>query len=239
VREQLEMPDGPRLAALAAWRVTQGIYRFDEQLYAELWKTPLNDIPPQIFRRLPEWCVYIELNEPPFCGVLVHVNHDIYDPRQNRRPDQLRLLFLKICEVEVQSKNIGVITLDKPTIGEGFQSTREHVERLLRREGTPEPTTVSDVSQEMCASVASLVLYLCSQDADYTHMPRAEAKRTKDGIRIFSPNKPMVIDVGIRIGAALRRGKETLQRSNDTGEAGRPVLPHVRRAHWHHLGGSA
>ena len=36
------------LGALAAWRVTQGIYRFDPTTFDALWKTPVTgDIPPK------------------------------------------------------------------------------------------------------------------------------------------------------------------------------------------------
>ena len=46
------------LGALAAWRVTQGIYRFDPTTFDALWKTPVNgDIPTEVLFHLPEWCV--------------------------------------------------------------------------------------------------------------------------------------------------------------------------------------
>ena len=48
------------LGALAAWRVTQGIYRFDLTTFDALWKTPVTgDIPTEVLFHLPEWCVYI------------------------------------------------------------------------------------------------------------------------------------------------------------------------------------
>ena len=48
------------LGALAAWRVTQGIYRFDPTTFDALWKTPVTgDIPTEVLFHLPEWCVYI------------------------------------------------------------------------------------------------------------------------------------------------------------------------------------
>src|SRR5437763_231134 len=53
--------DVNRLTALAAWRVTQGIYRFDSTLFTALMDTPATgDLPCQLLRCLPEWCVYIE-----------------------------------------------------------------------------------------------------------------------------------------------------------------------------------
>ena len=50
-----------QVAALGAWRVTQGIYRFDETVLDALWKTPVHgEIPSAVLCALPEWCVYIE-----------------------------------------------------------------------------------------------------------------------------------------------------------------------------------
>lgn len=50
------------LGALAAWRVSQGIYRFDKTILNALISTEINDLPIEIFYRLPEWCVYIEVD---------------------------------------------------------------------------------------------------------------------------------------------------------------------------------
>ena len=48
------------LGALGAWRVTQGIYRFDPTTFDAIWKTPVTgDIPTKVLFPLPEWCVYI------------------------------------------------------------------------------------------------------------------------------------------------------------------------------------
>lgn len=53
--------DVARLAALAAWRMTQGIYRFDPAVFDAVRSTPVaGDIPADVLYRLPEWCVYIE-----------------------------------------------------------------------------------------------------------------------------------------------------------------------------------
>lgn len=50
----------------------------------------------------------------------------------------------------------------------------------------------------------SLLLYLCSENADYARPPQPRAKRTKRGLRLFPPDKPNTWDVGTRIGAQLR-----------------------------------
>lgn len=46
---------------LATWRLGKGIYRFDADLRAALLDTPITgDIPTEVLKRLPEWCVYVE-----------------------------------------------------------------------------------------------------------------------------------------------------------------------------------
>ena len=57
------LPDGPEVGVLGAilpWRLTKGVYEFDETLLAALWETPVTgELPAEVFERLPEWCCYI------------------------------------------------------------------------------------------------------------------------------------------------------------------------------------
>lgn len=88
-----ETPPGI-IAALAAWRVTKGIYRFDPGIYSELIDMPLEGaIPANIFYQLPEWCIYIETPglicfETQYEGVFVHLEHDAKTDRA-----ELRFMF--------------------------------------------------------------------------------------------------------------------------------------------------
>jgi hypothetical protein len=57
------------LAALCAWRMGKGVYRFDPELLEELWQTPVTgEIPGEVLLRLPEWCVYLELPDKKLSG---------------------------------------------------------------------------------------------------------------------------------------------------------------------------
>ena len=95
-----ELPENPtqvgdafELAALAAWRVTQGIYRPDPALLEEAREADLGwKIPDDLFWRLPEWCVYVETEgDGPVgmrtAGFFAHLVTDSPDT------PQLRLLF--------------------------------------------------------------------------------------------------------------------------------------------------
>jgi hypothetical protein len=71
------------LGALATWRVTQGIYRFDPTTFDALWNTPVSgDIPTEVLFHLPEWCVYIPTPDQTWQGATLngffaHLESDI------------------------------------------------------------------------------------------------------------------------------------------------------------------
>ena len=85
------------ITAAASWRVTQGVYRFDGDLYNSLIQQPLNgDIPCDALKKLPEWCVYIETvpelmpdpDDQYIIGFWAHLEKD-----QNDGREELRLVF--------------------------------------------------------------------------------------------------------------------------------------------------
>lgn len=82
----------------------------------------------------------------------------------------------------------------------------------------------------------TLVLYLCAENAeigDGMHRPSVPTpKRTKRGPRLFPPDRLPSWDVGLRLGAALRRAESSGEPGDGYGERARPRA-HIRRAHWH------
>lgn len=65
--------DDVAVATLGTWRLTQGIYRIDPDVYAALLETPVEgNIPVDILYRLPQWCVYIETPNMGMMGEAVH-----------------------------------------------------------------------------------------------------------------------------------------------------------------------
>ncbi len=53
------------ISAVAAWRMSKGIYRFDPDVLRALWSETERPgkVPVEILRRLPEWCPYVEIPE--------------------------------------------------------------------------------------------------------------------------------------------------------------------------------
>ena len=82
------------LGALAAWRVTQGIYRFDPTTFDALWKTPVTgDIPTEVLFHLPEWCVYIPTPDQTWQGATLNGFFAHLECDMNDRRTELRLVL--------------------------------------------------------------------------------------------------------------------------------------------------
>ena len=224
--------DVGRLGALGAWRATQGIYRFDPALYQAIIDTPVDgDLPHDVLYRLPEWCVYVETadmiwNDSPLHGFFAHLEWDantgrpelrlLLDAEKDLAPIPLHLGPWSLAESISRMNDVATIQ----AMGAGLGSM---------------PAGLGGVIRTWVEPLVSLLLYLCSQNAeigDGTRAPVTPAPtRTKKGWRMFPPDKPTTWDVGVRLGAALRRayhGEATGQGGTHAGPR-----PHIRRAHWH------
>lgn len=237
------MIDVSRLAALGAWRVTQGIYRFDPDLYAALIDTPLTgDLPDELLYRLPSWGVYVETPGlsyagQPLIGYYAHLNQ-----HQNGRTD-LRLLIDSDSETRLFPVPI--------PLGQGslmnalqayLQVARDHYEQQNDVEKLIVTAQMeADLQKDVDAlqPLISLLLYLCADDADYERPLRLKTARPrslgKQRIAVI-PENARHWDVGTRIGAALRSFRDAaLPSSTDqpqSSDRAKP-RPHWRRAHWH------
>lgn len=235
-----------QLAALAGWRHTKGVYSFDEGIYDALWETPIETIPVEILLRIPEWCLYLETPRrsflgKPMAGVFVHLEHDV-----NTGHADLRFLF----DVDDQAGPVlvpGIIHLNQPTLGQAIEAAARSTREKGRRHGVSEALLEESLKtyrsfREIAGSVISLLLYVCSQNAEIRsarepnrqpHFP--EPVRTKRGERLFEAERLGVWECGWRTGAAVREAlKAERWKSGEGGERNAPK-PHIRRAHWHHF----
>jgi len=218
--------DVARLGALGTWRLSQGIYRFDPTLFDAIKSTPITgDLPCSVLYRLPEWCVYIESPGMTFgsdvlYGFFAHLEWDA-----NTERHELRLLLDTEERLTAMSVHIGKWTL------------AEAIERVFdeaTRQGGPEfiSSFVTEISK-IFEPIISLLLYLCSESAEIGDRPpqRPQPKKTKKGWKIFSPTNPVIWDVGVRLGASLRRAYQ----ASNLEPVGIHASPraHIRRAHWH------
>jgi len=249
------LPDVARLAALGAWRMTKGIYRFDPDLFAELWEAPYEGpITLEPLRHLPEWAVYVETpnaEKTPYRphGFFALLEHDL-----NSGHDELYLVWdIDDPEGNPRLEHV-VLHLNEPTLADALRaSTAEGLELLKRSEPAARAALEAqlevpleealarsiDFHQDLAGRAVSLLYYLIlSRDLAPTaagqppRPHRPTPKRTRRGPRLFAANTPQTWEVGVRYGRALRAYRTAAGRSTSTSGAGRK-RPHVRRAHWH------
>lgn len=224
---------GPAVvSAAAAWRVSQGIYVFDADLYNSLVKQPMDgNIPCEILKRLPEWCVYIPMFNGTFLGEEVdgffaHLEHDANDARM-----ELRLVLLM-----ASGENHPIpIHLGDWTIEEGLNRM---ITEARRQMGINFPKVDESYVAEVVPFV-QLVLYLCAENLDMPKRPQHPKKKLRKSGQVDVPRQPKKWDVGQRIGTSIRKYRNTKEyeitdenQNNAPGSHASP-RPHVRRAHWH------
>jgi hypothetical protein len=248
--------DVSKLGGLGAWRVTQGVYRIDPEVLDAVVKTPPSGtVPVDVLLRLPQWCVYVSVpegypvellsikGEPPRTarGFFAHLEHDAHDGRV-----ELRLLH----DVEEDGPWFGLCPeilhlIPGATVRECSEAA---VEQGLRQIGARIPVgdrmdqfkrALLDGRLESLGFVMNLLLYLCSRTAEYrpggergfTTPSNPSPKKTKEGWRLFAPDRPRTWYVGERIGRQIRDGYELVRRHDAVERSG--PRPHVRGAHWH------
>ena len=236
------MIDVSRLAALGAWRVTRGIYRFDPDLYAALIDTPLTgDLPDALLYRLPSWGIYVETPGLtyagfPLLGYYAHLN------QHQNGSTELRLVIDSDHETHLFPVPIPLGHGSLQDALNAYLNVAREAYQQYAPEKLPVMAKAEAHLQEEVATLQpllSLLLYLCADDADYERPPRLKTARPrslgKQRIAVI-PENVRYWEVGTRIGAALRQARDAaLPSSADLPEStdrAKP-RPHWRRAHWH------
>ena len=225
------------LGALAAWRVTQGIYRFDPTTFDALWKTPVSgDIPTEVLFHLPEWCVYIPTPDQTWQGATLngffaHLEHDMNDRRTELR------LVLDVTGAAGDELIVMPIHLGKGGVSEGVQAMMKeaasHFPVVMQSPEDEVGRLVGDVSPWSRWSSTSapkpprsgrLVLEACAFSS--------QAPEDQEGRADLRPGSPEPLGGGLSAGAALRQALSEHEPAESTGTHASP-RPHIRRAHWH------
>lgn len=239
------------MTALAGWRLGQGVYRFDPDLLMELGNSEISgEMPAEVLRRLPEWCVYIDqvvgighAKGPRLEGFFAF--HDLCALPENPIQDGMveTLVFLPRMSGEDESgKRAGawgapfLVPLisgrsfaECVTAGRGdFRGIED--ERLAAQ--------FSELHTQVAKLMTVMVLYLCSDEPDIQgvglrpsrtipSMKAADRLLRQDGVRCW--------DVGLRVGSALRKARADFEAgsSSDSDGVGAKMRPHMRRAHFH------
>jgi hypothetical protein len=237
------------VAALATWRMTRGVYRFDETVYSEVTHTPAEGkLPVDVFFHLPEWCMYVEtpgarFSEWELAGFFAHLDRSSSEPLGC---DSLRLVL---------DTDHGLVSIPIHLIEEGLEAGMKSAilwgKQTTSERGLPdifgdssEVARLASGSLMDVGPLVNLLLYLCSVNSDISdgrgtdrRPSNPKPRRIKQGRKLFPAEGDSIWQVGYVMGAAIRRGargepgpSEPAERT--PGHHASP-RPHMRRAHWH------
>ncbi|MEI6336801.1 MAG: hypothetical protein WCS87_19765 [Methylococcaceae bacterium] len=234
---EASMNDIGILAALSAWRAGKSLYLFDRTIYNSLISGGMTgNLPSEFLYNLPEWCVYVEtpgnsFRDTTVYGFFAHLNLDLETNRHELclvldTPDGLCSTYLYIGNWTINKalrSAVEASDLHCREVGlESFDFTDEDIEREAKEF---EP-------------FVALVLYLCTKNAEIEYKNKVPPKpiikwSKKHGQQIVAPAKSRNLNVGVRIGAALRHAQQVIRPVNHTGGTHAQPIPHVRTSHWH------
>ena len=217
------------------WRYSRSVYRFDPDIYRELISTPFSgDIPTEVLLRIPEWSIFVEMQEESVNGFFASLN---LRRKAADAPFEAVLLFVFCTEDGLVPFDI---KLSDGTIENAFSKNMARCETFGSNTGNWVGQFFSEHFGDdfsLLKKALSLVLYICSDEAEIRDrdvpdwepsFPRP--KITKGVERLFPADRNRIVDVGRELGAMLREGATHGEPGAPTG---RTVRPHLRRGHWH------
>ena len=234
------------LLLFGAWRNTLGVYRIDSEIFEEIIKSPIPPLTPvDIFKRLPDWCVYIELPRPLSDGKSEFKGFWAYFtevPSNTVSPKAAQLhLALDFCETDLPFYDwYFTISL---MIEEGL-SVDEAIKKLLF---LYDNKSSAQTDAKILLDLLPLLLWLCAEDPDITDIEgqpvssydlrKPKYGRNKKTGTFVPPNEPIIYNLGQRLGGEIRSFKErTKAFDQDKQTKIKPASfkrPHVRKGHLH------
>ena len=199
-------------SAMAAWRLTQGTYRIDQDVANLLMATPLpKDSPTSFLYRLPQWCIFVETYHLgitfmglPVQGFFTHLD------RHEDGLDEAR--FLIVCENETYQISL-IISPER-----NITNALAEIWRM------PDESNISARAQRhdrieanaFATKALGLLAFLCNHPEEVQGRRREDGKevivspanptpkRTRNGWRLFAVRRHSRWVVGKRTGDALR-----------------------------------
>lgn len=230
------------VTALSAWRMTKSIYIFNEDIFNELWNTPLEQMPIEVIYRLPEWCVFIEAPKP-----IIHNQIEIIgwfcfiNDNTNHKRDELHFVIIDKNNNHFQI----VLPLCSGTIAENANKIYNFKTKNFSKFGQLESFfkkgieyIVSEINiTELLTNLISVTLYLCAENKDILSKSRTEPRnpiptKTKKGNKLF-PLAPAIWEVGFRVSKFIKEQSTKIYNNNYNENKGLLRRPHYRKAHWH------
>jgi hypothetical protein len=177
------------LAAIAAWRYNQGIYRFQRDVYKKIIHCSLqNKFNPSIFYRLPEWSIYVKTphltwNNTALAGFWCHLE---WNEEDNRPILKFVLNSFKL--------HIILLPLDKRVLNELYKPTKT---RATQGGGIRVP--FNDVNYSPLFVMVALVYFICKSSAQIgskgKHPNKVQPKLFKGVLKLFPVNQPTLWNI--------------------------------------------
>lgn len=223
------------LTACWAWRRSKKVFAFDSDL-AEALAAQAEDmqdtdvLPADLLLYLPYPCVYIKVPV-----LLEHIDGffvwDEYDTNTGRV--ELRIQW--VTEDMGASFSQVIHLLPEHTLKECIVDTMAESKEHLEMDVDLEDAGVKEA--RIILSAIQLVLYIISESAELERVPMPVTRgRTDIHVKPADQDKASSVEeiqVGIRIGAALRKAKYSHTATGGEG-GGSQRRSHTRRGHWHH-----
>lgn len=194
------------LAAIEPWSLTQGIYRFDQDLISSLDQTSFkHNLPVDTLLRLPEWSVYVEAPNLSFFNDNLNGFWASLEEDSNSGGIELRFLFDTEDGLQPHVIHLGPWSLSEGVARSSafsLSNSKDH-SLLTNLFGLPEGQ-FSPIMEECAAAYSPLiamVLHLCgdeylkSRNLTDTKV-RPQARHTIYGPRLFPADKPTIWKVG-------------------------------------------
>jgi hypothetical protein len=256
------------LAASLRWMKNRTIYLVDDELSAELSSQPLDgNIPVQALQHLPYHCVYIEcdvrVDGLDTIGFFAWLDWNVFTKTQ-----ELHFLFLSHSDEIVYNivPLVGTLHESLKYFFIDVINGIKNMPRNLRHEDAVEfghqfkiptfakeinrmsPDRIEQIAEQLLRETASdllapmtvcinHLLYLCSEEPDIPNAVELRTRRTYDSTGV--PKRTATLEVGTRIGAALRMAARPQPAADKTTDQRNPQsrcspIAHMRRAHWQH-----
>lgn len=243
------------LPMFSAWRMSLSIYRIDEDIFKEMLKAPIpSDTPSDIFKRLPDFCVYIEF---PHIIKMSDINDDVEKNSNtdleitgfwaylNHPNNTTKKLELNICLDVIENENyIDTLPSNSMIIEDGLTADKASDLVIEQYTGMPhfQAKALADSDKKTLLSLLPILLWLCAEEPDISNMigepltiekvrePKYSQKK-KTG-KFIPPSNPRIYNLGSRLGGEIRAFKDEINQSDNTRKS-TTKRPHIRKGHWH------
>ncbi|KAF1084952.1 hypothetical protein SPSYN_01088 [Sporotomaculum syntrophicum] len=193
--------DAGIIGALAAWRETRGVYRFDPGVYRAVLSTPIpGELPSDSLFNLPEWGVYLETpglrcDGRALAGFFACL---VYDSAAGCSELWLVLDY----DIPLPSLYTVSISLEYRSLAEALAKAAGAAARQADLLNLEAPTPAVGSRPEGFSPLVALLLYLCAVNADID-----SAGSVPDRLQAGppgQPRQPRLWTVGSKLDAALR-----------------------------------